>query len=170
LRTQQVNRSLTFAFRARTLGDAMRFRSGLNESLSVLLRLRRTLDSLELYDWMDMDYRPLGDAWSRIWVVGTQQAIDTADRVVTACDEVLSAATAQPDRNLLARAFRALVGEVWTKKQLADFDAALTRLAEERAAFVKLMRSEMGKEAVELALERAERQARELPGEDRKVT
>src|SRR6266511_104052 len=57
-----LNRSITFAFRARTLGDAMRFRSGLSEGLSVLLRLRRTLDSLELYDWIDRDLRPLGDA------------------------------------------------------------------------------------------------------------
>lgn len=165
-----LNRSMTFAFRARTLGDAMRFRSGLNESLSVLLRLRRTLDSLELYDWIDRDLRPLGDAWLRVWVVGTQQAIDAADRVMIACEEVMGAATARPNRGLIGRAYRALAGEVWTKEQLANFDSALERLAEERVAFVKIMREEMGKEAVELALERARRQARELRGEETQVT
>jgi hypothetical protein len=148
----------------------MRFRSGLNESLSVLLRLRRTLDSLEPYDWTDRDLRPIGDAWLRVWVLGTQQAIDAADRVMIACFEVMTAATACPDRNLIARAYRALAGEVWTQKQLADFDTALERLEEKRAVFVKVIRKEMGKAAVELAIERAEREARELPGEDRKVT
>jgi hypothetical protein len=165
-----LNRSRTIATRARTLGDAMRFRSGLNESLSVLLRLRRVLDSLELYDWMDKDLRPLGDAWLRVWVVGTQQAIDAADRVVIACFDMISAATAHPDRSLIARAYRALAGEVWTQKQLANFDDARDRLDKEQAAFVKIIRKEMGKEAVELALERAERKARELPDKDRKVT
>jgi hypothetical protein len=165
-----LGRSFTFALRARTLGDAMRFRSGLGEVLSVTLWHSRALDPLELYDWMDKDYRPLTDAWTQVWAVGTQQAIDAADAVMTACRELMTAATDRPGRGRIAQAYRALIGEVWTKEQLAAYDSALTKLAEERVALLKVLRREMGADVVELALERAERQARERASEDDKVT
>jgi hypothetical protein len=165
-----LNRSLAFANRSRALGETMRLRSGLEEGLSVALRQRRLLDPFELYDWIDKDYGPLIDAWSRVWVVGPQSAIDAADRVALACGEVLGAATARSYRNQVVRAYRMLVGEVWTRDQLAEYDRALRRLAEERVAFVKVIRAEMGKQAVDLALERADQQAREPPKQDHAAT
>jgi hypothetical protein len=70
-----LSRSFTFSLRASALGDAMRLRSGLGEGLSIALWHSRPLDPLELYDWMDKDYRPRADAWTQVWAVGTQQAI-----------------------------------------------------------------------------------------------
>jgi hypothetical protein len=156
-----LSRSFTFALRASALGDAMRLRSGLGEGLSIALWHSRPLDPLDLHDWMDKDYRPLTDAWTQVWAVGTQQAIDAADGVMMACRELMTTATDRPVRGWILRAYKGLVGEVWTKEQLAKYDSALTKLAEERVAFLKVLRREMGNDVVELALERAERQALE---------
>jgi hypothetical protein len=60
-----LSRSSTFALRSSALGDAMRFRSGIGEALSVTLWHSPVLDPLELYDWMDKDFRPLTDAWTQ---------------------------------------------------------------------------------------------------------
>lgn len=126
-------RSTTLSLRAGALGNAMRLRSGLTESLDVLLRLRRPLDPLELHDWIDKDVGPITEAWSRVWAVGTQEAIEMANRLVLACMDVLSSATS-PDsrRNWLLTATR---GEVWTKHLRAAYDGAMERLARERIAF-----------------------------------
>jgi hypothetical protein len=75
----------------------------------------------------------------------------------------MTAATDRPNRGPIARAYRVLVGEVWAKEQLAKYDSALTKLAEERVAFLKVLRREMGNDVVELALERAERQVQGRP-------
>jgi hypothetical protein len=47
------------------------------------------------------------------------------------------------------------------RNQLANLDATWRRLAEEREAFVKVMRREMGKKVVQLVLEIAELRTRE---------
>ena len=134
-----LNRSMTFALRAKTLGDAMRVRSGLSEGLAVALWQRREVDPFELYEWIDRDFRPLGDAWARIWVVGTQEAIDAADKLVTTCGELMAAATARPQRGFISRVQTFVVGELWSEEQLV--------------AFVKVMRREMDKKTVRLALD-----------------
>ncbi|MCW3844398.1 hypothetical protein ONA70_30355, partial [Micromonospora yasonensis] len=82
-------RSMTLVLRADAARQAIRFRSGLAEGLSVTLRQRRPLDPFEFHDWLIEDWRPVSDAWSRVHVVGSQQAIDVADRLLDACGDLL---------------------------------------------------------------------------------
>ncbi len=65
-------RSLALAGRVQTVRGMLPLRSGLDEGLNILLRLRKPLDLFELYDWLGQDMGPLQDAWSKILIVGTQ--------------------------------------------------------------------------------------------------
>jgi hypothetical protein len=135
----------------------MERRSGLQEGLEVTLRHRKPIDIMSLYDWAVDDLNTLMDAWSRVWYLGTQAAIDAADSLVSACNEVLELAVTYNSEEQPAkrRLHTYVVGLRWNQEEQAAFQAALTRTAERRAAFVQLMRKELGQPPVELAIERA---------------
>lgn len=146
-------RSMTLALRADTARQAIRLRSGLSEGLSVTLRQRRPVDPFELHDWLSEDWRPVSDAWSRVHVVGSQHAIDVADRLLDACGDLLAAATAfDQRRNPLTRVVR---GEAPSDEQAEAYQAALRRMAGERVALARLARHEAGNEEVVFAFDRA---------------
>ncbi|WP_147437484.1 hypothetical protein [Micromonospora musae] len=146
-------RTMTLALRADTVRQTMRFRSGLAEGLSITLRQRRPLDSFELHDWLSEDWRPVSDAWSQVHVVGSQQAIDVADRLLDACGDLLAAATAfDQSRNSFMRVVR---GEAPSDEQAEPYQAALRRMAGERVALARLARDEAGNEKVVFAFDRA---------------
>lgn len=52
--------------RVGTLGLAKRFRSGITEGLAVSLGQRKPLDVFQLHEWLEADFRPLTDAYSRV--------------------------------------------------------------------------------------------------------
>ena len=150
-------RSVTIVTRVRATGDTMRLRSGLAEGLDIALRHRRPIELMELHDWFSQDFRQLTDAWVKIWTVGTQNAIDAADRLVDACGDLIEAATSQcPKRGWLWSALR---GKVWTEEQRATYQETLERVSAERVAFARLTRMEMGNAAVDFALDRAATEA-----------
>lgn len=155
--TALLTTSLAFASRAQALGNTKRFRSGLAEGVAVLAGQRKPLDPQELHDWFDKDMSRLNDAWSAVWAIGSQAAIDTGDELVTAASDVLEAAIA--DNPKRSKVVEAVAGVGWSTDQQANFDAALRRFSERRVAFVGLMRRESGEKPVEYALERARRDA-----------
>jgi hypothetical protein len=162
---QLLARTMTFDRRAGMLNLVMRSRSGLQDRLDVVLGIRQPLDLFQLHEWLEEDFTPITDAWARIWAVGTQDAIDAADRLVHACADVLNAAaTIDTNRTRLQAWWRNIAGEVLPPQQKLAYDAAVKNLARERIVFVKLIRKELGSKTVEFALERVEKDVQETGG------
>jgi hypothetical protein len=147
--------SMSLAARAQTVRGLLPLRSGLDEGVSIVLRLRKPIDSFDLHDWLDRDLAPLTNAWSQVWAVGSQEGIDAADELMDACADLIGAATKHDESRNKVRA--AVRGIVWTPEEVESYDKALSRLSEQRVAFVRLMRQELGAPTVEFALERARR-------------
>lgn len=86
----------TFAYaqRVEAIGLVKRLRSGISEGLDVSLRQRKPIEVFELFDWLNADLGPIHGTYSRITVIGSQEAIDVATRVVAACSDLLDASIA----------------------------------------------------------------------------
>ena len=147
--------SANMTMRIQTLGDAKRLRSGIQEGLAVTFGQRKPLDLLELYDWLNQDGSRLNDAWMKVWAVGTQEAIDAADRLMDGIGDFMAAAVAENPE--IGRLRMTLFGTGRSAAQVQAYDAAMRTLAERRVAFAQVLRNEDGAEAVEFALERARR-------------
>ncbi len=147
--------SFNLPLRAQLLRSVAQLRSGLTEGPSTMLGLQEPIDPLRVTELIFTDMQRLNNSWSRVWAVGSQEAIDAADRLVAACGEYVDAATARSSHKPLAKF---ILGDKWTPAEQSGHDTALKRVAAERVAFAKLMRNELGKDVVEFALERAERE------------
>ncbi len=130
----------------------MRFRAGLLEGPSILLGLRRPIEPTDIFDWFNKEMEPVNEAWSRIWVIGTQDAVDAGNRLVYACSDLLEAASARSPRKFVAF----IVGEIWTRQQEEAYQAKLKEFSDARMDFARLMRKELGRDAVEFVLKQAE--------------
>lgn len=144
--------SMAFVNRAQALNSAKRFRSGFVEWRDVTLGRRKPADPLELYEFFSRDGDKLNEAWARVWAIGSQEAIDAADRVVSACAALLDSAVAiDPKRTWLTTL---TIGERWTADQERACDEAPRRVAEQRVAFATVIRQDANRKAVQFALER----------------
>lgn len=75
-------------------------RSGLVESLDILLHHRRPPDVLEINDYVFSDLGPVLDAQATIWLMGDEALIKSAGDVVLAISEVVEKSCSIPkDRN-----------------------------------------------------------------------
>lgn len=137
-----ISRSLSLTARAGALRNAMRSRSGVKEGVDVTLRFRRPADVLELHDWLAKDFEPINDAWSRIQVVGTEEAVDAATQLLDACADVLGVATSPGKAH--GKIATTVIGQSWTDEQQEELLAATRRVVAEREAFIKIARKELG--------------------------
>lgn len=80
------------AVAAETLGVAARPRPGTGEGIFLLLRMSKPVGPFQVHDWLMRKHGPLLDAQPKVWAIGTQSAIDAADRVLLAAAGVLQAA------------------------------------------------------------------------------
>ncbi len=67
--------SLGVSLRAHVLITVLKTRSGLGEGVAVALGQRKQLEAMGLHDWMNQDFGPLMDAWSRAWAYGTPAGV-----------------------------------------------------------------------------------------------
>lgn len=143
--------SLSTANRVRTLITTLKVRTGLTEGLSVVAGLRKPVDTFELHDWLDIDFRPLMDAWSRVWVSGTPRGVELGNKVIDASMQVISVLDmpAPADTNLRGRVSRTLK-RVSTDHLIAEFETQLASLAVARRDMAHLVRSETGRPPAEL--------------------
>lgn len=103
-------------------------------------------------DWVDRAFLPLCDAWSRVWAVGSQDAIDAANLLIEAANDLVrTSMSPDQDRGWLRNVIR---GETWTEEQRLGLRQALRRVIKERVAFAAVMRAETGREMVTLLPER----------------
>jgi hypothetical protein len=97
-------RIFSFQRRVGTLALAKQFRSGLSEGLSVTFRQRKPVDVFELHEWLDADFKAITDSYSRICAIGSQEAIDSACRLVNLCGELTETAVASdPEQSQFTR-------------------------------------------------------------------
>jgi hypothetical protein len=142
----------------------MQARSGLSEGADVVLGIRRAADSLELHDWLVVDFGPLNHAWSAVQMHGSADAVAAAARVVGACGDLIGVATEPGQaRGKIASTVKGLA---WTDAQRQAFEQAIARVLKEREAFIKVVRRELGTEAVVLPLEAAAQGAPARASED----
>jgi hypothetical protein len=147
-----LSRSLAVAMRARTLGETMKFRSGLKEGWDVAFRHRKPVDPLELHDWMAQDLVPLQAALTEIWTRDSQQGVTLANDVVNKCGELMGASTARQMAKGLGRVRVWAAGERWTPELNAAYDKAMRDLAQARKRYAEHVRARFGLDAVELFL------------------
>jgi hypothetical protein len=126
-----------------------------------LLRQRKPIDALDFMTRFVDDAAPLYDAYSRIWLHGSQQAMDAADELLSSSASMLTTLTSSDSgRPPLLKLF---AGEGWSKAQEQAYDRALARVSEQRVTLAKAVRKELGKKTVEFALERAKKRASSQP-------
>jgi hypothetical protein len=143
---QLISQSLSFMIRARALRNTMGSHSGLNERIDLALRLRRPIDPMELHDWLAQGYEPMNQAWSKVEVIGSPDAVDIATQLLDACADYVGMATELGTAR--GRVATYLRGLEWTSEQEDALDATGRRVNEHRRAFIKVARKELGQEAV----------------------
>jgi hypothetical protein len=148
---QMLSRSMSVMVRAQAIGLQMRFRSGLKEGTDVTLGIRKAADVIEMHDWLAADYTPLAEAWSVIWARGDQETVRLANQLLTACGDVLGAATAREITPTLgARILRWAAGEKLTPQLEQDLQRAVRAVAHAREQLAQHSRTTLGLPAVHL--------------------
>lgn len=127
---QLISHSLSFTIRAQALRNTMRSRSGLNERIDLALRLRRPIDPMELHDWFAQGHEPMNQAWSRIEVIGSPDAVDAATQLLDACADYVRMATELGTAR--GRVATYLKGLQWTREQEDALEATARRVVEHR--------------------------------------
>jgi hypothetical protein len=151
--TELLWRSMAVASRARALGEAMKFRSGLKEGLDVTLHHRKPADPFELHDWLAQDLVPLHAALSELWTRADQDGVRLANELAGKCGDLLGVSTARQQADgSWERARRWAMGDRWTSGMIAANDKAMVELAQARKRFAEHARARLGYEAVELFL------------------
>jgi len=147
-------RVFAFVLRIGTLGLAKQLRSGIGEGLAVVLGQRRPVDIFELHKWLEEDFRAISDAYTKVCLIGSQEAIDIAGKLLASCSDLIGMATATDQKQ---RYFvRLLRGETQTVDQVLDFETMRTQLFKEREEFATIIRLEIGHDPVLFPLRRAE--------------
>jgi hypothetical protein len=83
-------------FKAAALHINMEVRSGLRESLDLVLHHRKPIDILELNDYLMIEQGRILDAQATIWLTGDEALITSAGDVVAAVGKLIVAAAALP--------------------------------------------------------------------------
>jgi len=90
----------------------------------------------------------LFDAWTKVWLDGSQEAIEMANRFVDAAIPATEAASAAGKARPLI--LTRLLGEAWTTEQDKEHGEALSALGRLRIDFAKVARKELGQMEIDL--------------------
>lgn len=91
---------------------------------------------------------PLRDAWSLVWLRGSQEAIIAANQLITKTTPALDLATAAGKGRVAF--LSAIVGEKWTPEEDKEFSEALRQVGLARRDFAQVARKELGAGTVDL--------------------
>jgi hypothetical protein len=136
-----------FAHLAQALHLTMEFRSGLQEGADILWGARKPLDPLDLHAQMRQELEPIYRAWSAIWTIGTQEAINAANDVVHRAAVLADVATARGEGR--SKWLAGLAGEKWTEEQLDAWKVEGRNLALARRSMSEVARKELGSDPAE---------------------
>jgi len=142
--------SQTFAFRVPTLITTVENRSGVAEAIAVTLRQRAPMDPMTLQDWMDVDLRPLMDAWPRAWACASPRGVELSNAVLDACVQLAAVLSAGPKLTGSAKLRVALLGAK-VDEQRALYNERMPVLAAARKDLTELIRAETGRPPAQLS-------------------
>lgn len=132
-----------------TLGQVLRsvlkVQSGLDDSISVLIRLRKAVNPFDLAWRLADELTPLLNAQAGVLACGSPRAVSAAKDVVTSASQYLQAATVMTSRQ------RALMGVMpWKPSEEQDkvFGDHLARAGDAIQVFMTVMRAELGEDAL----------------------
>jgi hypothetical protein len=146
-----LSRSMSIAYRARAMGETMKYRSGLKEGFDVTLRYRKPADVLELHDWMARDLVPMHAALDRIWTSWDQEGIRLANDVADKSGDLIGAATATtPALSAWDRVRIWAAGQRWTPEMIEANEGAMKDLAHARKRLADYARHQLGMADVNL--------------------
>jgi hypothetical protein len=137
-------------------------RSGLVESLDIVLHHRKPPDVLEINDYVFSDLGPVLDAQATIWLTGDEALIRGAGDVVLAISEVVEKSSSIPKDRKFDPKFSVVGKVVWRLKSLVplapDEQSEKSRLhsvkslSRQCAIFGQLLRERIGTPDVEAIL------------------
>lgn len=137
-----VNLSGRVATRAGVFGSALR-----TQGFTLIGGERTVADLLALYDWWARDFDALQDSAGRFWLEGTEEAVTIANDISYQCVRLFGfATTTSKGRSWLNN----LKAPQWNEEQVKHWNREIRKLAELRAAFVKVARQDLGRPAVEV--------------------
>jgi hypothetical protein len=150
-----LTRSIVVAMWAKAMRDAIRFRSGLMEGVDVvILRLRKPVDAMALYDWQAPDLVLLNAALNEVWTRWDQEGMRLASDLVHKCADLLSESTTLvPAKTPLQRARKALIGERWTPQREDAYNRALEDMLAARMGLANYARRTLRLKDVDLLAE-----------------
>jgi hypothetical protein len=149
-----LTRSIAVALRAVAMRDAIRYRSGMMEGVDIVLRLRKPVDALELYDWQAPDLVPLNAALNEVWTRWDQEGIRRANDLVNKCADLLSASVAlTPASTLRQRLRKAVIGERWTLQEEEAYGRARQDMLAARRCLADYARATLKLNAANLLAE-----------------
>jgi hypothetical protein len=125
----------------------VRVRSGNSEIVGLNSSQRTPSDPIELDNLLRRDYEPLVRARTNVWLVGSQAAIDQANRIVNIAAEMTGMSASRGKARDGVSKF--LLGERWTKAQSTEWQGSLRALDEARKAFREVARRELGSDFAE---------------------
>jgi hypothetical protein len=148
--TQLLTAAMMVVHTVGMLRLAVEVRSGLKEGIDVALHVRKPIEPFEIDDHLRRDFGPLFEAWTHIWMIGSPEAIQKANRLLDSAVEVLGAGTTRGEANVGLD--RWLLGDKWTPQQMELFQGKVRELGAARKEFAELARKELGSEMAELFL------------------
>jgi hypothetical protein len=140
-------KSLDLVMRVQATDALMRLRSGVGDSAAIGFHVER-FSITNYIDWIDRAFRPMYEAWSQVWAVGSQDAVNAANLLVMASNDLVRTSMAPDQKSGWLRSV--VSGESWTEEQRSTLRQAMRRVTKERVAFAAVMRAETGREPVEL--------------------
>lgn len=108
----------------------------------------RISDPLGFIVGINRDLAPMWDAWSEVWLHGSQEAITAANRVIDSTQPVIGLASVKGEgRSPFVAAF---LGEKWTADQEKAFKGGLAGVGKARLQFAAVARKELGADVADL--------------------
>lgn len=129
------------------LRGALRVQSGMDDSIALLLHLRKPVDPLELGWRVQGELTPLLNAQAEVLSCGTPRSVTAANDVVSRATEYLQAATGMTTRQ---RALKSVVRWKPTKEQDKMVGGRLARVSLAVQVFIVVVREELGEDSLPL--------------------
>jgi hypothetical protein len=82
--------------KSQALHVSIRIRSGARENLEVFLHQRKSIDILELNDYLMVEQGKILDSRAALWILGDEMLVKGADEVLSAVQELITASTELP--------------------------------------------------------------------------
>lgn len=139
--------SMLVANRARVLSSAIEARSGLKESIDLVLYRREPIDPMKLYDWWATDMSELHRSVSEVWVRGDGRMRAMASDIELQCAKLLELATSIPGQQTFMGRLRGVKrDEQFATNWLREVKA----LGDLRVQFLKATQQALGPAATEV--------------------